>query len=263
MGKAAFSAPQFEMAAAVLAVNMQIKISQELYTISLADPVFLGDSEIVPRMIARNDPADLLIFYVTCIMEIAELTSSGSWFWCPGTLNPADLLTRTGSTMEKINSKFWLRGSFLSLAEADWLVKLCASLLTSHDPAVSINRIIATPLNPLSDLLVELLECNQSFSKVLNSLCIIQKGCRKFKQSVNLLLPWSKIRNNISTAIISCFSPQAEVFLAQNKLKHLDIQPQDGIYYVSDRSFRSKIGVPLICAKPSLLNALCRTHMTS
>ena len=66
MGKAAVSAPESEMAAAILAVNMQIKISQEAYTISLSDPpLFLGDSETVLRMIARNDPADLPIFYGT------------------------------------------------------------------------------------------------------------------------------------------------------------------------------------------------------
>ena len=106
MGKAAVSAPESEMAAAILAVNMQIKISQEAYTISLSDPpLFLGDSEIVFRMIDRDDPADLLIFNSTCIMEIAELTNSDSGFWCSGTLNPADLLPRTGSTMEKLHSE--------------------------------------------------------------------------------------------------------------------------------------------------------------
>ena len=63
MGKFAYSAPQSETSGAILAVKMEQKISQELYNISLSNPVFFEDSEIVLRMIARNDPADLPIFY--------------------------------------------------------------------------------------------------------------------------------------------------------------------------------------------------------
>ena len=59
MGKAAYSASQSEISAVVLAVKMQQKISQELHTISLSDPVFLEDLEIILRMIACEDPADL------------------------------------------------------------------------------------------------------------------------------------------------------------------------------------------------------------
>ena len=106
MGKSAFSAPQSEMASADLAVKMQQKISQEMYNINLTSPVFIGDSEIVHRMIAKNAPADLPIFYGTRVIEITTLTNSADWFWCPGQLNPADLLTRSGSD-------FWLHGSFL------------------------------------------------------------------------------------------------------------------------------------------------------
>ena len=51
------------------------------------------------------------IFYGTRVIEIAALTNSDNWFWCLGQLNPADLLTRSGSTLEQINSDFWLHGS--------------------------------------------------------------------------------------------------------------------------------------------------------
>ena len=113
MGKSAFSAPQSEMSGADLAVKMQQKISQEMYNVNLSSPVFIGDSEIVLRMIAKNDPADLPIFYATRVMEIAALMNPYNCFWCPGHLNPADLLTRSGTTLEQINSDFWLHGSFL------------------------------------------------------------------------------------------------------------------------------------------------------
>ena len=89
MGKSAFSAPQSEMSSAVLAVKMQQKISQEMYSIKLFSPVFIGDSEIVLRMIVKNDPAYLPIFYGTRVMGIDALKKSNNWFWCPGPLNPA------------------------------------------------------------------------------------------------------------------------------------------------------------------------------
>ena len=56
-------------------------------------------------MIAKNDPVDLPIFHGTRIMEITVLTCDDNWSWCPGTPNPADLLTRTGSTLEDIRSE--------------------------------------------------------------------------------------------------------------------------------------------------------------
>ena len=56
LGKSAFSAPQSEIAGAVLATRMQQNISQELYNISLSFPVFIEDSEIILRIIAKNNP---------------------------------------------------------------------------------------------------------------------------------------------------------------------------------------------------------------
>ena len=41
---------------------MEQKISQELYNVSLSNPIFIVDSEIVLKMIARNDHADLPLF---------------------------------------------------------------------------------------------------------------------------------------------------------------------------------------------------------
>ena len=79
-----------------------------MYNIKLTPLVFIGDSEIVLRMIAKNAPADLPIFYRTRVMEITALTNSDDWFWCPGQLNTADLLIRSGTTLEQINSDIWL-----------------------------------------------------------------------------------------------------------------------------------------------------------
>ena len=74
MGKS--SAPQSEISGEVLAVRMELKVKQELYNINLKPSVFIGDSEIVLRMIAKNDPADLPIFYRTRIIKIAALSNA-------------------------------------------------------------------------------------------------------------------------------------------------------------------------------------------
>ena len=51
-----FSAPRSENAGAVLATRMEQKISQELDNVSLSTHVFIGDSEIILKMIAKSVP---------------------------------------------------------------------------------------------------------------------------------------------------------------------------------------------------------------
>ena len=97
LGKTAFSAPQSKIAGAILAARIKQKISQELFNKSLFPPVFIGDSEIILKMIAKNDLAGPPVFYGTRLMEILSILSPENWFWCPGSLNPANLLTRSGT----------------------------------------------------------------------------------------------------------------------------------------------------------------------
>ena len=88
MGKAAFSAPQSEIAGAILATRMEQKISKN-YSMSTSFPPYL--------LIAKNDHASPPVFYGTRLMEIASVSTPDNWFWYPGNLNPADLLTRSGT----------------------------------------------------------------------------------------------------------------------------------------------------------------------
>ena len=240
---------------------MHQKINLELLNASFSDLVFIGDSEIVLTMNARNDPASLPIIYGTRIMEIRSQTTTDNWMWCPGPLNPANLLTRSGSTLKKINSNFWLFGSFLLNPVSTWPNKPCSSLI-SNLPFAVISRISAMPPNPLTEYISEQLEHVQSFTKVVNAHCILQKFGRKFKQSPTEVLPWARICSAIYTTV-SCFSPSAESFIVKNKLKHLLIQPQDGIYYISDRSFRSHQGVPPVCGKSLLARCIVQAHRSS
>ena len=133
LGKSAFSMPQSEIAGAVLATRMEQKISQELFNLSLSR-----------------------------LMEIAAVTSPDNWFWCPSPLNPADLLTKTGSICDKIKSDFWLHGRFLPQPESSWPIKKCVSLPANNHLSRTINLKIEVLVNPSSDLVVSLLEHNQS-----------------------------------------------------------------------------------------------------
>ena len=154
--------------------------------------------------------------------------------WCPGPLNPTDLLTRSGSTLEKISFNFWLHGSFLLNPVSTWPTKPCASLLSSSPPlSPIISKISAALPHPITDYILEELEHGQSFTKDVNAHCILHKFGRKFKTCPANVLPWTRIPSAISATIISCFNPFAESFIAKNKLKHLLTQPQEGIYYVS------------------------------
>ena len=79
MGKSTYSPPPSEISGTTLAVKMQQKISLKLQNTSLYRPVFMGDSEIVLKMIAKNNPGGLATFYGTRIMEIFDLTFASNW----------------------------------------------------------------------------------------------------------------------------------------------------------------------------------------
>ena len=163
LGKSVFSAPQSEMAGAILASRMEQKISQKLFNFSLP----LHSLEIVLRMVAKNDPAGNPMFYGVRLMEILASSSPNNWFWCPGDLNPADLLTRSGTSCAQINSKFWLNGSFLPQERSSWPMILCSSIITSETPILWVNLSRSIPVNPSQGLILNLLQHTQSFSAVL------------------------------------------------------------------------------------------------
>ena len=209
MEKASSSAPQSEIASAVLAVKMERTITLELSNTTLSEPMFIGDSEIVLKMIARNDPAGLPMFYGTRVMEISALSVADNWNWCPGSLNPADLLTRPGATLEKINSKFWLQGSFLPQPPSSWPTKLSSSLISDTYSSAVVKKISTTTPHPLTEFVADALSPVKSYSKVFCSLCALRKVGRNFSKSPANLLPWIETRNTDASTILRCFNPSA------------------------------------------------------
>ena len=191
-------------------------------------------------------------------MKILASSSPNSWFWCPGDLNPADLLTRSRTSCAQINSKFWLNGSFLPQEKSSWPTILCSSITTSETSILSVNLTRSIPVNPSQGLIFSLLQHTQSFSAVLKSLTLIHKACRTWRRSRNHnpTTTWSSIKSSIKSSILRCFTSESKLLIANNKIKHLIIQVVDGVYYVSDCSFCSRIGVPLICKKTILTKCI-------
>ena len=264
LGKSAFSAPQSEMAGALLASRMEQKIKQELFNVTLSPPTFIGDSEIVLKMIAKNDPAGNPVFYGVRLMEILTASSPNNWFWCPGDLNPADLITRSGTSCAQVNSEFWLNGSFLPRDKSTWPIILCSSITSGEIPIKSINIAKLAPVNPSREYILSLLHHELSLSTVIRALNLVHKVCRSWKFDPNRngtvrgepTTTWNFIKSSIKSSILKCFTSESELIIANNRMKHLVIQQVDGVYYVSDRSFRSRIGVPLICKKTILAKCI-------
>ena len=184
LGRSAFLVPQSEIAGATLAARMKQKISQELFNVSLPPPVFMGDSEIILKMIAKNDPGGPPVFYGSRLMEILSTSSPENWFWFPGSLNPADLLTRSGTECNQINSKFWLHGSFFPQERSSWPTIICTSLPTSDTLTRSVN-VITIPVNQSQDLITSLLEHTQSLTKLIRAITFIHKSCRTWRANPN------------------------------------------------------------------------------
>ena len=204
-------------------------------------------------MIAKNDPAGNPVFYGVRLMEILAASSPNNWFWCPGDLNPADLLTRSGTSCAQINSKCWLNGSFLPQEKSSWPIILCSSITTSEIPILSVNLTRLILVNPSQGLILSLLQHTQSFSTVLKSLILIHKVCRSWrrKRNHNPSTTWSSIKSSIKSSILRCFTAESELLIANNKMKHLVIQAVDGVYYVSDAASVLGSEFPSFARKPS------------
>ena len=142
----------------------------------------MGGFKIVLKIIARNNPARLPILYGTRIMEISALSCAVSWYWCLGSLNPANLLTRSGCTLKKIDCTFWLQGSFLPQPPSSLPTKPCGSLISSQTLSASSKKVSTTPPNPLTECITELLTNNQSYFKILRSFCTLLQIGRTYSE---------------------------------------------------------------------------------
>ena len=163
----------------------------------------------------------------------------------------------------KVNSEFWLNGSFLPQDKSSWPIILCSSITSGEIPTRSINLPRLAPDNPSREYILSLLHHEQSLSTVIRALNLLHKVCRSGRNDPNWdgivqgepTTTWSFIKSSIMSFVLKCFTAESELIIAI-KMKHLVIQQVDGVYYVSDRRFRLRIGVPLICKKTILAKCI-------
>ena len=170
------------------------------------------------------------MFYGVRLMEILAVSSPNNWFWCPGNLNPADLLTRSGTSCAQVNSEFWLNGSILPQEKSSWPIILCSSITSGKIPTRSVNLVRLAPDNPSREYILSLLHHEQSLSTVIRSLNLLHNVCRSWRNDPNPTATWSSIKSSIMSSVLKCFTTESEVIIANNKIKHLVIQLVDMVY---------------------------------
>lgn len=108
-----------EVCGAVYAARLK-KHFQKHCRIRVAKWYHLVDSQMVLGALQR----DVATFFANRIGEIQGSTSVQDWWWIPGPLNIADIISRGASPEELDEGTDWQLGpKFLSLPESEWPVK--------------------------------------------------------------------------------------------------------------------------------------------
>ena len=117
--------PRLELMGSLLCARLLVFVKQALHLPVDCDYTCWTDSSCTLAWI-KSDANRWKMFVANRVTEIQELTDPKHWFHCPGTLNPADLVTRGLNASEFMKvSKFWLSGP-------DFLVENHDSCKYSH-----------------------------------------------------------------------------------------------------------------------------------
>ncbi len=148
--------------------------------------------------------------------------------------------------------------------KSSWPIIPCSSITSGEVPIQTVNLVKLSSDNPSREYILSLLHHTQSLSTLIRALNLIHKVCRSWRDNPardrvvqrEPTATWNSIKASILSSVLKCFTTESALIIANNKMKHLVIQLVDGVYYVSDRSFRSRIGVPLICKKTILAKCI-------
>lgn len=103
--------PRIELNAAKVAVNLYEKIKQEFNGSLEIDSVFFWTDSVSTLQYIRTENTRLQRFIANRVAYILQMTDTQSWRHVPGTLNPADLLSRGTKNMDQfIHDSCWVRG---------------------------------------------------------------------------------------------------------------------------------------------------------
>ena len=104
--------PRLELLACLLCARLLQFVKKALGLLDEVSYTCWTDSMIALSWI-QSHPSRWKQFVANRVSEIHQLTSADHWRHCPGSENPADLLTRGVSAEELVNSKVWLHGPLL------------------------------------------------------------------------------------------------------------------------------------------------------
>ena len=110
--------PRLELLGALLCARLVRFVKEALMLSGEVQDRCWTDSMIVLSWI-RSDPVRWKTFVSNRVSEIQTLVSVDRWSHCPGSENPADLLTRGVCAEELVNSKLWLEGPQFLLQDPD------------------------------------------------------------------------------------------------------------------------------------------------
>ena len=99
--------PRLELQAATISAKLNSYLRSEL-TLNICQSYFYTDSEIVLAYIA-NDSRRFHVFVSNRVSVIRQLTEVPQWNHIPGSINPADLITRI-NPKDSVDIKTWLHG---------------------------------------------------------------------------------------------------------------------------------------------------------
>lgn len=101
--------PRLELLAAVVCARLLIYVKDALKLPPSVSYSCWTDSTVTLAWI-KGDPKRWKPFVSNRILEIQSLTSPAHWYHCPGTQNPADIISRGMSAGQLVESSLWLHG---------------------------------------------------------------------------------------------------------------------------------------------------------
>ena len=105
------------LATRVSAVCPTAQICERSVTSSVDISYYCWTDSMIALCWIQSDPNEWKAFVANWVSEIQNLTHPDNWFHCPGTENPADLLTRGMCAEELVRSTLWLHGPEFVLNE--------------------------------------------------------------------------------------------------------------------------------------------------
>ncbi|GFV93925.1 integrase_H2C2 domain-containing protein [Trichonephila clavipes] len=106
---------RLELLGAAISAGLSTTVLKEFPTDNV---YFWTDSTTVLAWLKREEAWGVFVY--NCVQEIQKLTPVKAWRHVPGSLNPADCLSRGYSAKQLCSSKWWEGPSWLHLLPQEW-----------------------------------------------------------------------------------------------------------------------------------------------